>query len=136
MRHKRIWIATCVAALAILAAGTSAQNDTRPSSASKPIALIGGTLIDGTGGPLLRNSVVLIRGDRIERVGTIATLQVPTGYERVSTEGMSVLPGLWDPHVHLIYAGYPNLFEWLKNTRRNWNATSCPSPPSSSSCRV
>jgi imidazolonepropionase-like amidohydrolase len=63
---------------------------------------------------LIRNSVVLIRGERIERVGTIGTLQVPNGYARVSTEGMSVLPGLWDPHVHLIYAGHPNLFEWLK----------------------
>lgn len=77
------------------------------------MALVGGTLIDGTGGPPIPNSVILIRGERIERVGTTATLPVPEGYERVSTEGMSVLPGLWDLHVHLICAGHPNLGEWL-----------------------
>jgi imidazolonepropionase-like amidohydrolase len=79
-----------------------------------PMALVGGTLIDGTGGPIVRNSVVLIRGERIERVGTVDSLPVPAGYEQVPTDGMSVLPGLWDPHVHLVYAGYPDLGEWFK----------------------
>ena len=32
-------------------------------------ALVGGTLIDGHGGPPLRNSVVIVRGERIEAVG-------------------------------------------------------------------
>ena len=68
----------------------------------KPVALVGGTLIDGTGASPVRNSVVLIRGDRIERVGTVTSLPIPGEYERISTEGMSVLPGLWDLHVHLI----------------------------------
>src|SRR6185436_17936075 len=81
--------------------------------AAKPIALVGGTLLDGTGGAPIRNSVVLLRQQRIEKIGTIASLPVPQGYERISTEGMTVLPGLWDPHVHLIYAGHPNLLEWL-----------------------
>jgi len=34
-----------------------------------------------SGSPGVRNSVVLIRGDRIERVGTIDSLPVPPGYE-------------------------------------------------------
>ena len=72
------------------------------------MALVGGTLIDGSGGPPMRDSVVLVRGGRIERVGTVETLPVPAGYERISTEGMTVLPGLWDLHVHLIYSGHPN----------------------------
>ena len=85
------------------------------AQSQKPIALVGGTLIDGTGATPIRNSVVLIRGDRIERVGTIASLPVPNGYERVSTEGMTVLPGLWDLHVHLIYNGHPNPGAWFKH---------------------
>jgi imidazolonepropionase-like amidohydrolase len=108
---------SCLAALAALAAleaGALAQRDARRDDAGAAIALVGGTLIDGTGGPLVHNSVVLIRGERVEQVGTIGTLEVPAAYERVSTEGMSVLPGLWDPHVHLMYAGYPNLSEWLQ----------------------
>ena len=78
-----------------------------------PLALVGGTLIDGTGNPAVRNSVVLIRGDRIERVGTMDALPVPPGYEVISTEGMTVLPGLWDLHVHLMYAGHPNARYWF-----------------------
>lgn len=81
---------------------------------ARGLALVGGTLIDGTGGEPLRNSVVLVRDDKIERVGTISTVKVPDGYDRVSTEGMTVLPGLWDLHVHLIYSGHPNLQYWLQ----------------------
>ncbi len=60
---------------------------------SRRIALVGGTLIDGTGARPIRNSVVLIDGERIASVGTVASLPVPAGYQVISTEGMSVLPG-------------------------------------------
>ena len=50
-----------------------------------------------------------------ERVGTIATLPVPAGYERISTEGLTVLPGLWDLHVHMMYSGHPNPGAWFKH---------------------
>ena len=107
-------MASFVAVLGALIALSAAQTaPARPPQAT-PLALVGGTLIDGTGGPLIRNSVVLVRGERIEKVGTIQSVPVPAGYEQVSTDGMSVLPGLWDPHVHLVYAGYPNLAEWFK----------------------
>ena len=104
----RTFIVVILAAVAIAAAPQTRQAD--PSS---PIALVGGTLLDGAGGTPIRNSVVLLRQERIEKIGTIASLSVPQAYERISTEGMTVLPGLWDPHVHLIYAGHPNLLEWL-----------------------
>jgi imidazolonepropionase-like amidohydrolase len=104
-----MWALVMSAGIATVTAQTPARQ-----TQAMPLALVGGTLIDGTGGPLVRNSVVLIRGERIEKVGTIQSLPVPAGYEHVSTEGMSVLPGLWDPHVHLVYAGYPNLAEWHK----------------------
>src|SRR5690348_16724778 len=65
------------------------------------IALLGGTLIDGNGGAPVRNSVILIRGRRIEAVGVLGKLEIPSAFEHVSTEGMTVLPGLWDLHVHL-----------------------------------
>ena len=83
------------------------------SSQSRPLALVGGTLIDGTGSAPLRDSVVLIRGERIEKIGTTVSLPVPNGYEAVSTEGLTVLPGLWDLHVHLMYAGHPDPRHWF-----------------------
>src|SRR5687767_4932503 len=75
-------------------------------------ALVGGTLIDGHGGPPLRNSVIIVRGDRIEAVGQVGRLAVPAGAEVISTEGMSVLPGLWDMHVHLMINGHADYAHW------------------------
>lgn len=87
---------------------TSARTDARPGA----IALVGGTLIDGFGGPPIRNSVILVEGERITRVGTVETLPVPAGTQLISTEGMSVLPGLWDMHVHLMLNGHSDYAHW------------------------
>jgi imidazolonepropionase-like amidohydrolase len=103
-----------VVALAALAVTTVAQQRSAGlATPDGPLALVGGTLIDGTGRAPIRDSVVLIRGQRIERVGTIDSLTVPDGYQRVSTEGLTVLPGLWDLHVHLMYAGHPDGRHWF-----------------------
>ena len=75
-------------------------------------ALVGGTLIDGHGGPPLRNSVIIVRGEKIEAVGQVGKLAVPAGAEVISTEGMSVLPGLWDMHVHLMINGHADYAHW------------------------
>jgi imidazolonepropionase-like amidohydrolase len=75
-------------------------------------ALVGGTLIDGNGGPPIRNSVIIVEGQRIKAVGTVGTLAVPSGAEVISTEGMSVLPGLWDMHVHLMITGHADYAHW------------------------
>ena len=80
----------------------------------KLIALVGGTLIDGFGRPPIRNSVILIEGERIKAVGTVESLAVPQGAEIISTEGMSVLPGLWDMHVHLMINGHADYDHWDK----------------------
>lgn len=75
-------------------------------------ALVGGMLIDGNGGPPLHDSVILIEGERITAVGTVETLAVPADAEVISTEGMSVLPGLWDMHVHLMITGHADYAHW------------------------
>ena len=69
-------------------------------------AMVGGTLIDGFGSTPILNSVIIIDGTRIAAVGTIESIEVPTSAEIISTEGMSVLPGLWDMHTHLINEPY------------------------------
>ena len=83
-----------------------------PVVAAGKKALVGGTLINGLGSTPLRNSVVLVDGELIERVGTVDTLAVPAGYEVISTEGMSVMPGLWDMHVHLDINGHSDYGHW------------------------
>ena len=77
-------------------------------------ALVGGTLVDGFGGEPLRNSVILIEGNKIIKVGQVGTLPIPAGAEIISTEGMTVLPGLWDMHVHLMINGHADYGYWDK----------------------
>jgi imidazolonepropionase-like amidohydrolase len=75
-------------------------------------ALVGGTLINGLGSTPIQNSVVLVKDGQIEKVGTVDTLPVPAGYEVISTEAMSVMPGLWDMHVHLMINGHSDYAYW------------------------
>jgi imidazolonepropionase-like amidohydrolase len=75
-------------------------------------ALVGGTLIDGFGSHPLRNSVILIEGDEILEVGQVGQLAIPDGAAQISTEGMTVLPGLWDMHVHLMINGHSDYEHW------------------------
>jgi imidazolonepropionase-like amidohydrolase len=77
-------------------------------------ALVGGTLIDGYGGKPIPNSVILIEGERVKAVGQVDTLAIPKEAEVISTEGMTVLPGLWDMHVHLMINGHSDYAHWDK----------------------
>ena len=103
----------CVLSSAVVIAGLVVTAAPAQQRSAARLALVGGTLIDGTGSAPVRNSVVLIRGERIEKIGTTVSLPVPDGYEAVSTEGLTVLPGLWDLHVHLMYAGHPDARYWF-----------------------
>jgi imidazolonepropionase-like amidohydrolase len=61
-------------------------------------ALVGGTLIDGNGGPPVANAVVIVKQGRISAAG--AGIKVPRGMTVIETRGKSILPGLWDMHAH------------------------------------
>ena len=83
-----------------------------PSFSQQLKALVGGTLIDGFGGTPIRNSVIIVEGERIKAIGQVGSLAIPAGAEVISTEGMSVLPGLWDMHVHLMLNGHSDYTHW------------------------
>jgi imidazolonepropionase-like amidohydrolase len=97
-------LALCLALLPCLLAPAHAQEPT--------LALVGGRIIDGYGGPLIENGVVLIAGERIVAVGPQSTTPVPPGVRVVSTEGMTVMPGLFDMHVHLQLLGHGDYERW------------------------
>lgn len=78
--------------------------------AQKQVVVVqGGTLIDGNGGPPLKNSMIVIEGDRIRAVGAKGTLASPPGATIVDASGMTVLPGLIDAHIHSLDF-FPPLF--------------------------
>ena len=91
-------------------------------------ALVGGTLIDGNGSTPIKNSVIIVDGERIRAVGQVGTLAVPAGAEVISTEGMSVLPGLWDMHVHLMINGHGDYAHWDKTYSCQRRQSSCSLP--------
>jgi len=77
-------------------------------------ALVGGTLIDGFGSTPIENSVIIIKNEIIIAVGNVDSVKIPDSAEIISTEGMSVLPGLWDMHVHLMINGHSDYTYWDK----------------------
>jgi len=84
-----------------------------PLSSQQPtLALVGGRVLDGFGGAPIENGVVLIAGDRIIAVGPRSAVQVPPGVETISTDGMTVMPGLFDMHVHLMLLGHGAYARW------------------------
>ena len=76
--------------------------------------LVGGTLIDGFGSDPIKNSVIVIEGEKIKSVGTQDNTPIPANADVISTEGMTVLPGLWDMHVHTMITGHADYGYWDK----------------------
>jgi len=63
------------------------------------------SVVDVADGRILRDHAVLVRGDRIERVGpdAIVSAGTPDTATRVDAGGRYLLPGLWDMHVHALW---------------------------------
>jgi imidazolonepropionase-like amidohydrolase len=102
--------AALVAILVLVASAGVAQD----SRAKPTLALVGGQVIDGYEGAPIRDGVVLIAGERIVAVGPKSEVPIPPGTPVVDTEGMSVLPGLMDMHVHLMILGHADYEHWDK----------------------
>ncbi len=70
-----------------------------PEPAPRIVAVRAGRLIDGQGGPPVRDAVILIQGDRVTAAGP--GLAIPAGAEVIDLSQKTVLPGLIDCHTHL-----------------------------------
>ena len=75
----------------------SIQQSTQPA---RSIAIVGATLIDGTGRLRQPNSVVIVRGDSIVAVGKQRQVQVPTDATVLDAHGLVLAPGFIDTHNH------------------------------------
>jgi imidazolonepropionase-like amidohydrolase len=71
-----------------------------------PRVLVGATLVDGTGGPPVPDSIVVVRAGKIECAGSRAACPVPEGVDRTDLKGSWITPGLVDAHVHFSQTGW------------------------------
>jgi imidazolonepropionase-like amidohydrolase len=115
MRLRR-HVLVLATALAVCAATTGVTTTGAQSSQSAPVkatlAVVGGFLLDGYGGPAKPNAVVLVDGDKILAVGEEGRLAIPAGAKVVDANGFTVMPGLIDTHVHLDIIGHGNYAQW------------------------
>jgi imidazolonepropionase-like amidohydrolase len=116
MRYALCLFLSCLGILG--GASPGAAQTSRPVRAT--LAVVGGFLIDGFGGPARPNSVVLVEGDTIVAVGEEGRLAVPAGARVIDANGMTVLPGLIDAHVHLDILGHGDYPTWHQTVRENY----------------
>lgn len=131
MRAETRRYQACALVVAVLLV-VGRAGDPRVGSAQAPpaaaMAIVGGTLIDGTGAPARPNMTILIAGDRITRIGPTASTPVPPNARVIAAAGKYVIPGLWDAHVHfrdyqieaLIAHGITTAIDWTTAEESEW----------------
>ena len=69
---------------------------------TRPTVLVlrGGTVVDVASGKEIPDSVIVIRGDRIEQLGKVGSTGIPEGAQIVEAQGKWIVPGLIDSHAH------------------------------------
>jgi imidazolonepropionase-like amidohydrolase len=71
-----------------------------------PLALVGATLVDGTGSPPVPDAVVVVEEGRIRCAGPREACPIPTGARVRDLRGRWIVPGLVDAHVHYSQTGW------------------------------
>jgi hypothetical protein len=69
-------------------------------SSSTGVAIVNTSLFDSRSGVVLPHQTVLMRGDKIEKVGDAAQVVVPASYRVIKGDGKFLMPGLWEMHGH------------------------------------
>lgn len=88
------------AIIAALVLTVSSVVAARGQSAAETTAIVGATLIDGSGRPPVGDAVVVVRGDRIVAVGRRGRVTVPRGARVVEARNLTLAPGFIDTHNH------------------------------------
>jgi imidazolonepropionase-like amidohydrolase len=130
-RHLVVGLIAATAS-AVSLAWSQAPTPYRPA---RPIALVGGLLIDSTGAAARPDHTVVISGERIVDVGPRVRVKVPEGAEVIDASGMTIMPGLINSNQHVqLNPMYPaptaNLplanikarweYNWAQQPRRAW----------------
>src|SRR5262245_38114131 len=85
-----------------------------PMAQPSSLVVSGATLIDGNGGPPVRDAALVVSDGRIVAAGPRASVQLPQGARTIDAAGKFVVPGFVDTNVHLsLYGGMNDRYETL-----------------------
>src|SRR5256885_2141123 len=78
------------------------------------VAIVGATVIDGTGGAPIPNATIVMKDKRITALGAKGSVAVPQGATVIDGSGKFVTPGFIDTNVHIsMYANLETLARYL-----------------------
>jgi len=90
-----------IARLLLLPTLLNALPSTKCAQTSGSVLVIrGGTLVEVKSGKEIPDSVIVIRGERLDQIGTEGKLAIPAGAQMVEAGGKWIVPGLIDSHAH------------------------------------
>ncbi len=103
-------ICVVVTMLMLLSSSPSvyAQQTAAPANKAQPrkgkgvVVLRARRMIDGSGGAVVENPVIVVTDDRITAVGRASDVQVPRGARVIDLGDATILPGFIDAHTHII----------------------------------
>jgi N-acyl-D-amino-acid deacylase len=84
--------------LLVVAAALLSTSSSR--AADETIAIVGATMIDGSGRAPVVDAIVVLKGDSILAAGKRSQVQMPPGARVIEARGLVVAPGFIDAHNH------------------------------------
>ena len=81
---------------------------------TKPIAFVGGMLIDGYEAEPIHRAAIVVRGKKIVAVGPMDKVNVPTDAIVIDVSGRTIMPGLIDAHMHTDLIGHGDYDQYYK----------------------
>ncbi|MDE2943138.1 MAG: amidohydrolase family protein [Gemmatimonadota bacterium] len=92
-----------LATAAILGACSGAEPESSAADAAgaPALAIVGATVVDGSGAEPVPDATVVVRDGRIESVGPSAEVEVPADAEVLDAAGRYLVPGLINAHGHV-----------------------------------
>jgi imidazolonepropionase-like amidohydrolase len=101
-----------------------------------PLVFTGASVVDAAPATARRGTTVVVSGNKIVAVGPDGKVEIPKGAEVVDARGKTLLPGLWDMHVHVgetdgplnIAAGVTSVrdmgndYDTVVDLRRRWDS--------------
>jgi imidazolonepropionase-like amidohydrolase len=108
MRKRSRWLVLAAATVFAIAAATVAivpqffASAVQVEQSDTITAFVGVTVVPMDSPRVLPNQTVIVRGEHIAEIGPANKVQVPATARRIDAQGLSLMPGLADMHVHLM----------------------------------